>query len=123
LRKSLGAALMVEEDSIALSDETRVDARKLERNLDRRREVAQGDSESDIQLLTSVLDLYTGDFLSDVSLPDTPAFDDWVMVQREHYRRLAVRGLTALSRLHEAASDYAAALASLDRALAFDPLQ
>jgi tetratricopeptide (TPR) repeat protein len=70
-----------------------------------------------------VLELYQGDFLSDVSLPDTPAFDDWVMVQREHYRRLAVRGLTALSRLHEVASDYAAALVSLDRALAFDPLQ
>ena len=123
LRKSLGAALMVEEDSIALSEETRVDAREFKRNLDQRREAAQGDSESDIQLLTSVLNLYTGDFLADVSLPDTPAFDDWVMVQREHYRRLAVRGLTALSRLHETASDYAAALTSLDRALAFDPLQ
>jgi len=130
LRQSLGASLIVKEDSVALAPETQVDAREFERTLTARQSEAlrpfgaQGDGiESDPQHLTSILDLYTDDFLADVSLPDTPAFDDWVRVQREHYRRLAVRGLTALSRLHEAAQDYTAALASLDRALAFDPLQ
>ena len=142
LRKTLGSALIVEEDSLSLSAKTHVDVREFEQALNRTRHSeprsgeeslsrnaetlrsAQGDRlASNLRHLTSVLDLYTGEFLADVSLPDTPAFDDWVMVQREHYRRLAVRGLTALSRLHEDSGDYASALASLDRALAFDALQ
>src|SRR5512136_506935 len=32
LRKALGTALLVQEDSVALSEETRVDAREFERN-------------------------------------------------------------------------------------------
>lgn len=118
LRKALGTALLVEEDSIALSTDARVDVRKFEHDL-----AAPSSGLAPLVGPTSALDLYAGDFLADVSLPDTPAFDEWVTVQREYYRRLAVRGLTALSRLHESAQDYAAALASLDRALAFDSLQ
>ena len=49
------------------------------------------------------------------SLPDVQAFEDWALVERERYRRLAVRGLTALSAAHEADQDYTEALAYLDR--------
>ena len=44
-------------------------------------------------------------------------------MQRERYRRLAIRGLAALSRAYEAKGDLAAALDAIDRALASDPLQ
>jgi DNA-binding SARP family transcriptional activator len=44
-------------------------------------------------------------------------------VEREYYRRLAVQGLAALSAAYEGEGDYASALASLERALAFNPLQ
>jgi DNA-binding SARP family transcriptional activator len=123
LRKALGASLVVAGDAIALALDTQVDARDFERALASLSNLQPPRGASNLQSLTSALDLYTGEFLADVSLPDTPAFDDWVVVQREHYRRLAVRGLTAISRQHEAAGEYAAALASLDRALAFDALQ
>ena len=117
LRKSLGPNLTADEDTLALSPDAEVDARLFESHLHVQRPA------SNFQLLTSILQLYRGDFLEGFSLPDTPEFDDWVAVQRERYRRLAIRGRAAISQLHEAGHDYAAALDAIDRALAFDPLQ
>lgn len=115
LRKALGTALIVDDNSIALASDVEVDVRLFESRLT--------SPTSDIQLLTSTLQLYRGDFLTNFSLADTPAFDDWVTSQQEHYRRLAVRGFSALSNWHEAQNDYRAAIEAIDRALAFDRLQ
>ncbi len=115
LRKALGPALRVEDETLALAPDAEVDVRLFQANLQ--------PPISNLQSLTSTLALYRGDFLDGFSLPDSPAFDDWAAVERERYRRLAVRGLTALSQLHEASHGFAAALDALDRALASDPLQ
>ncbi len=115
LRKALGTALLAGDESLSLAPDTDVDARVFESRLT--------PPTSDLQLLASTLDLYRDDFLSGFALPDAPQFDDWVSVERERFRRLAVRGLSALSQLHEANNDCAAALDAIDRALAFDPLQ
>jgi DNA-binding SARP family transcriptional activator len=115
LRKALGAALIVEDVTLALASDAEVDVRQFEANLQ--------SPIPNLQFLTSTLGLYRGDFLAGFTLPDTPVFDDWAASQREYYRRLAARGLTALSRQHEAAQNFTAALDALDRALAFDPLQ
>jgi hypothetical protein len=108
LRKSLGPNLTADEDTLALSPDAEVDARLFESHLHVQRPA------SNFQLLTSILQLYRGDFLEGFSLPDTPEFDDWVAVQRERYRRLAIRGRAAISQLHEAGHDYAAALDAID---------
>ncbi|MEW5956514.1 MAG: AAA family ATPase [Chloroflexota bacterium] len=115
LRKILGTLLLVEEDTLALAADTLVDVRTF---------VAQlAAPNPNLDRLQAVLDLYRGDFLSGFTLPDLPEFDDWAMVERERYRRLAVSGLTRLSRLYEAQQQFRPALERLDQALAFDPLQ
>jgi len=113
LRKTLNSALLVEENTLAL-----------DADLDTRRfESLFHPPPFTLHELESTLQLYRGDFLSGFALPDTPEFDDWATVERERYRRLAVRGLTALAKLHEAENNFSAALDTLDRALAFDSLQ
>jgi DNA-binding SARP family transcriptional activator len=115
LRQALGPSLIVDEDSLTLAPDTRIDTRLFESSL--------GQVTTDLQRLTSTLDLYRGDFLEGFILQDAPDFDDWVTAEREHYRRLVVRGLTVLSQLHEINHDLPAALEVLNRALTFDPLQ
>lgn len=115
LRKALGASLIIEDATIALSPDVEVDTRLFESNL--------LSPVPNYQLLITNLSLYRGDFLQDFSLPDAPAFDDWAAVERERYRRLRVRGLTALSQHYETERNFPAALESLEQALAADPLQ
>ncbi|MGE5221257.1 MAG: ATP-binding protein [Omnitrophica WOR_2 bacterium] len=115
LRKALGPALHAENEDVSLAGDVWVDARVFENSLSQ--------PDPDKKTLSSILHLYRGDFLSDFFLSDSTSFDDWVSTERERYRQLAVRGLVKLSRLDEIAGDYAAALASLERALAFDALQ
>ena len=117
LRQTLGPALLVEENTLALALDVEIDARRFEAQL------TLSTSSPDFQGLTEALDLYRGDFLADFSLADTLTFEDWLVIQRERYRRLAVRGLTTLSQWHEAQHNFRAALDALERALAFDPLQ
>lgn len=113
LRQALTSALRVEENTLALNAE--VDVRLFESNLQL--------PTASLQSLISGLELYRGDFLSGFTLPDTPEFDDWTTVERERYRRLTVRGLTALAKLHESDGDFTAAFDAIDRALTLDPLQ
>lgn len=110
LRQVLGPALVTDDGGLSLAPDTQVDARQFEAGLER------GD-------LAAALALYRGDFLEGFSLADAPGFDDWSAVERERYRRLAVRGLAALAGEHEAQGHYAAALETIERALAFDALQ
>ena len=119
LRKALGSALVSDEDTLGFSTDTAIDVRHFESAL----QAARPTSTRSVQLLTTTLQLYRADFLAGFTLPDAPAFDDWAAIEREHYRRLAVRGWSTLSRLHEDNGDHSAALESLERALAFDPLQ
>lgn len=115
LRKTFGALLVVDEDTIALAAQTGVDARLFEAQL-----AAPG---ATLASLKETLALYRGDFLHGFTLPDLPEFDDWAMMERERYRRLAVSGLTRLSHLYESQQNFRAALETLDQALAFDSLQ
>jgi DNA-binding SARP family transcriptional activator len=85
LRKHLGESLVVDDETLALSSDTFVDARAFESNLQ----------------------LYRDDFLEGFSLAGAPLFDDWVAVERERYRLLAIRGFTQLARLHESQHNYA----------------
>src|SRR6185295_8937745 len=115
LRRALGDDLLVDEGTLALAPTVSVDALRFEAQL----------AAPDLSpaALEAALALYQGDFLEGFSLADAPAFDDWAAAERERYRRLAVRALTALAAAQEGQGAYPAALATIDRALAFDPLQ
>jgi DNA-binding SARP family transcriptional activator/predicted ATPase len=115
LHQSLGDALEVEETNVHLTDDAQVDVRSFENIM----------NVKDIKLveLEKGLELFQGDFLQDFYLPDSAAFEDWVIVQREQYRRMAMRGFHLLSKLHESQQNYSAALDAIDRALLIEPLQ
>ncbi|MCC6190733.1 MAG: AAA family ATPase [Anaerolineales bacterium] len=115
LRKLLGPALLADDGRLALAPETRVDVRAFEAHL-------RGPRPGPDQLRAG-LALYRGDFLEGFSLAGTPSFDDWAALERERCRRLAVRGLAILAAIQEARGDFAGALETVDRALAFDALQ
>jgi DNA-binding SARP family transcriptional activator len=115
LRQALGVSLIAAEHTLALSSAVAIDVRTFEANLQR--------PPANLQMLTTTLQLYRGDFLAGFALSDSAEFDDWLTERQEHYRRLAIRGFIALAALHEQQQDYQSALAALDRALAFDPLQ
>jgi len=131
LRKALGDSLIVDDDKLSLANDSQIDTRIFEQALISNPQPAISNPQSlistrSVQLpITNYqsLDLYLGDFLESFSLPGSPAFDDWVTVQRERYRRLAVRGFTALAKQHEAEKRFDEAMDALARALAFDPLQ
>ncbi len=114
LRKALGGRLLADE-ALALAPDVQVDARLLERAL--------AAPPRDPAALAAALDLYRGEFLQGFSLPDAPAFDDWIAAQRARFQQRRAAGLAALAALHEGRGDYRAALAALETALTTDPLQ
>ena len=120
LRKALGDALLIEDSTVALAPEVAVNSRQLEAGLARARRAGPA---PDAAALSAALELYQGDFLEGFNLPDSAAFEDWTAAERERLQRLAVGGLAALAGLQAAEGQYQAALATLERALAFDPLQ
>lgn len=65
--------------------------------------------------------LYRGDFLNGFSLKDSSAFEEWLLVKREHYRRLAVDALNHLVRQAQVAGDHAATRRWIRQLLALEP--
>ena len=119
LRQALGDGVVIDGEHILLAEWVQVDVHRFASGL--------APSARDVEGMQAVLDLYQGDFLEGFSLETNQgapqAFDDWVIVERERYRRLAIRGLSALAAGYEAQQEYAAAQACLERALVFNPLQ
>ncbi|NLD42267.1 MAG: SARP family transcriptional regulator, partial [Chloroflexi bacterium] len=68
--------------------------------------------------LAEALALYRGEFLTGFSLRDCPEFEEWLLLQRERYHRLAVEAAAALARSREGDEG----LAHARRWVALDPL-
>ena len=103
LRKYLGEAIEVDDQSIAFAPDTSIDAQDFS--------TAIQSSLMDAQKLAEALSLYKGDFLDGFSLSDSPQFDDWANFERERYRLMAMHGFADLSHWYEANHNYSAALA------------
>jgi len=112
LRRELGTCLIDEGHALQLSPEVWVDVHAFEDAL-----TAGPDR------LAAALPLYRGAFLEGFAVTGAPAFEQWVLVERERLRRLAVRGFTQVSANHALARRYPEALEAVDSALALDPLQ
>ncbi|WP_089941511.1 AfsR/SARP family transcriptional regulator [Candidatus Entotheonella palauensis] len=76
---------------------------------------------TDYQVLKDATTLYRNDFLSGFYVRDAPAFEDWVMVEREHLRAIAIDAFLALSALCIEREDYELGLAVTQRLLTLDP--
>ena len=114
LRKALGPALIVGDDTLAIAPGTDVDIRRFEAG------VSAG---ADAEMLAAALALYRGDFLADFNVTDAEAFEAWADSERARYRQLAISGLATLAQRYQARQDYPAAREALARALAFNPFQ
>ncbi len=82
-----------------------------------------GESAGDVNLLRQAADLYRGEFLDGFTLGDTPEFDDWVVVQREHWRELALTALDDLVDRLLTMAQYAEGITYASRQLTIDPLR
>jgi predicted ATPase len=65
--------------------------------------------------------LYRGAFLEGFSLPDSPAFEEWALLQVEHLRRGALLAQGRLADYYEGLEDYERALVYARRAVELEP--
>jgi DNA-binding SARP family transcriptional activator/predicted ATPase len=71
--------------------------------------------------LRKAADLYRGDFLSDLSIPDSDLFEDWALVWRESLLRLAVSAFSDLLAWNMRVGDDVGARKTVARLLQVDP--
>lgn len=116
LRKGLAVAdpppLVIDSDSLTFRSATAtVDALALE-------QLANG---SQSGALEHALDLYQGDLLTGLGVHE-PAFEDWLELERERLRALAVHSLAKLLELRQKAGEHSRAIVTARRLLELDPL-
>lgn len=76
-----------------------------------------------LPLLQAIVALLHGPLLHGFTLPDSPAFDDWLFFESERLQRVQADALAALIALHSGTGDPAAAVPYAQRLVALDPLQ
>ena len=74
-----------------------------------------------LKLWADVIDLYRGDFLEGFNVRNAPAFEAWVLQQREELQAQVVQGLRFLADQHLSQADFTAGLSVTDRWLALEP--
>ena len=84
---------------------------------------AKGDLQQLIGQLEEAVELYRGDFLEGFSIPDSAAFEEWALLNREQFRRLVMVALHRLARCYEQCSDYESALHHAWRQVELEPWQ
>ena len=113
LRGAVPAALHIDQDAVTLTPGAmHVDTLAFER-------LARA------AVLPSLLeagDLYRGDLLAGLDVGEAP-FEEWLVVERERLRELAIEALAQATRLLRQAGDSEAAVATARRLLVLDPLQ
>src|SRR5512134_395024 len=73
--------------------------------------------------LAQAMTLVRGPFLDGFSLPDCPAFDEWLLVQREHLHMQVTSALEQLAAFHERAGQLLEAERDIRRLLEYEPLR
>ncbi len=79
--------------------------------------------DADISLLSQAIELYRGEFLHGFHVRDAPAFEEWVLGQREYWRQIALQALHTLAAHFTAQDNAAEAVRYTTRLLALEPWQ
>jgi adenylate cyclase len=74
-----------------------------------------------VHQLEAAVRLYRGPFLEDLSLPDSADFEEWRVLRREQFGRLAFEALYRLAEAYERDGDYERALAHAWRQVELEP--
>lgn len=80
-------------------------------------------TDEDAAALAETVELYRGDFMSGFYVRRAPAFEDWVLLERERLRLLALRALHALAAHCAARGAYAEGIEYTGRVLTLEPGQ
>ena len=75
-----------------------------------------------IERLQNAVALNNGDFLEGFSLRDSSLFEEWILIQREHYRQATVQALGTLAGFYEQGGDWVLALIYARHQVELDPL-
>jgi DNA-binding SARP family transcriptional activator len=106
LHREVGAYLVVDRETVVLAPERPIwlDLAQLEAALQQEATPAAA------ARLAEAVSLYQGEFLAGLNVIHAPAFDSWLLAQREHAQTLLVRALSRLSEEAERAGDAPAAM-------------
>lgn len=76
---------------------------------------------TDFQCVSEAVTQYDSDFLEGFCVPDAPEFENWVFMERERLRELAIEGLHILADYHRTQNKYVEGLAVTHKLLKLDP--
>ncbi len=126
LRNTLGSDyFLTDRESVAVNNEADlwVDVLRFRQEVNACREVDIADLNDDHRRkLMAAVELYQSDFLAGFTLPDSPAFDEWQLLQTEALRRDLGWALDKLIYLYEAHNDLALAIPYAQRWVGLDAL-
>jgi DNA-binding SARP family transcriptional activator len=77
--------------------------------------------ENRIESLREAVELYCGDLMEGFYVRGAPAFEEWLLVEREQLRQLAIQGFYMLAVHYTTQGEYAAAIRYTTRLLEMDP--
>ncbi len=83
--------------------------------------VPAGLSDKEVRLLDEAVKLYQADFLEGFYVRDAPAFEEWVLPERERLRQLMLQALFRLAAYCTARGEYAKGIDYTTRLLALEP--
>lgn len=88
---------------------------------DRIQQIETCESEDSVRSLREAVDLYCGELMQGFYVRDAPAFEEWLMAEREHLQQLAVQGLYMLAAHYLTSGEYAEAIRYTTRLIEMDP--
>ncbi len=104
---------------LELGDEVWVDVRRFEDLLNR----SSGEGgQTILESLSQAAELYRGDFLAGLTLPDSEPFDEWQFWQSERLRQELSSALQQLIEGRREQGEYSSAIQAVHRLLSLDPL-
>ncbi|MCA9952140.1 MAG: tetratricopeptide repeat protein [Anaerolineales bacterium] len=120
LRKHLADYLTITRHTVAFNHEQAywVDAFVIEKTL----QVELHADSPTVETLEKALGLYNGDFLTGFHLSESPGFEQWTAVRREHLHRLASQAWEIVVTHHHTQGTYRAGLQQAERWVVVDPL-
>ena len=121
LRKQVGDTLLVTRKTIAITPTThqQIDSARFQSLL---AGVGRDESAGSMNQLSQGLDLYRGEFMAGFSLPNAARFNDWLVIEQERIRQLALNGVRQLANWQEKQGNYAAGVLTIQRWLNWDSL-
>ncbi|MEE8587025.1 MAG: BTAD domain-containing putative transcriptional regulator, partial [Acidobacteriota bacterium] len=123
-----GRFLITDRQTIGLDleDEVWVDVRRFEELLGQSADQEASSSEEGgsafLESLSQAAELYRGDFLAGLTLPDSETFDEWQFWQSERLRRELSNALERLTEGRREQGDHSGAIEAAHRLLSLDPL-